>query len=469
MTNAVKTAQQWLNDADAILVTASNGFSISEGLNLFANNSKLATVLGDLVEKYNLPNLLGALNFHYPNELDKWRAYARIAEYYNYNYYPGELMDKLRQIIGDKPYFIWTSNIDHHFALAEFSNLLEIEGNWQTGICSKHPKEHLLIDLKEALHQIYEKDQAGTLTEDDLPNCGECGAPLSLNIPGSAFNMDQTQVNSFEKFLTTYQGQKILVFELGIGPQNQMIKAPSMQLIAGNEHSHYLTINKGQLNIPRVIADRAIGFSSTILEAFNALITGKGEVETQGPAKPEPRLSPKARQKQEKIFKNFYPSYTVNKGYRPGELVMYATIDHDHPSHLHMVQYGKALMYSYGDPVNVHCFTQDGYYHLVKLGLNKANDEVHGFYVEPNTFIAMEDAKGATGFSQISVTLPSSASNEILIPKKQQLKKMFPQQKELIDRLSVNNWLLKRSGLWLWREKYSLQKVSEDLYFKKIK
>lgn len=44
MTNAVKIAQQWLKDADAILVTASNGFSISEGLNLFANNSKLSTV-----------------------------------------------------------------------------------------------------------------------------------------------------------------------------------------------------------------------------------------------------------------------------------------------------------------------------------------------------------------------------------------------------------------------------------------
>ncbi|QFG73396.1 cupin domain-containing protein [Limosilactobacillus frumenti] len=191
--------------------------------------------------------------------------------------------------------------------------------------------------------------------------------------------------------------------------------------------------------MPSVIADRSIGFSSTIVDAFDALITGKGEVETQGPAKPEPRLSPEESKRQEQIFKNFYPSYTVNKGYRPGELVMYTTIDHDHPSHLHMVQYGKALMYSYGDPVNVHCFTQDGRYRLVKLGLNKANDEVHGFYVEPNTFIAMESVKRVTGFSQVSVTLPSSSSNEILIPKKKQLKKMFPQQQALIERLSADN------------------------------
>lgn len=396
-------------------------------------------MLGDLVEKYDLPNLLGALNYHYPNELDKWRTYARIAEYYNYNYYPGELMDKLRQIIGNKPYFIWTSNVDHHFALAKFENLLEIEGSWQTGVCSQQPKQHPLVDLKTILHQVYEKDQAGTLSESDLPTCAECGGQLALNLPGTTFNMDQTQVSGFEQFLNTYQDKNILVLELGIGPQNQMIKAPSMQLIAGNQHSHYLTINKGQLNIPNVIADRSIGFSSTIIEAFNALINGKGEVETQGPAKPAPQLSPEEKQKQAEVFKSFYPSYTVNKSYRPGELTMYTTIDHDHPSHLHAVQYGKALMYSYGDPVNVHCFTTDGHYHLIKLGLNKKNGEVHGFYVEPNTFVAMEDGQGPTGFSQISISLPSSASNELLLPKIAQLKKLFPDQQALIERLAVSS------------------------------
>ena len=83
MANSIKNAQKWLNDADAILITASNGFSISEGLNLFANDQKLVTVLGDLVEKYNLPSLLGALGYQYPNELDRWRVYVKIAEFYN--------------------------------------------------------------------------------------------------------------------------------------------------------------------------------------------------------------------------------------------------------------------------------------------------------------------------------------------------------------------------------------------------
>ena len=47
MTNkAASTVKKRLDNTDAILVTAINGFSISEGLNLFANNKKLHEILG---------------------------------------------------------------------------------------------------------------------------------------------------------------------------------------------------------------------------------------------------------------------------------------------------------------------------------------------------------------------------------------------------------------------------------------
>ncbi|HLQ87940.1 MAG TPA: Sir2 silent information regulator family NAD-dependent deacetylase, partial [Enterococcus sp.] len=65
MNNSIKIAKKWLNEAEAILVTASNGFSISEGLNLFSNDQKLKEVLGDLEEKYHFQNLLSAFGFDY--------------------------------------------------------------------------------------------------------------------------------------------------------------------------------------------------------------------------------------------------------------------------------------------------------------------------------------------------------------------------------------------------------------------
>lgn len=71
MTNTIKIAQEWLQSADAILVTASNGFSITEGLNLFAQDDKVRVVLGDLVDKYHLTSLIEAASYHYPNQLDR--------------------------------------------------------------------------------------------------------------------------------------------------------------------------------------------------------------------------------------------------------------------------------------------------------------------------------------------------------------------------------------------------------------
>lgn len=438
---AASTAKEWIDNADAILVTASNGFSISEGLNLFANDKKLREVLGDLVDKYHLPNILTALSFDYPNALDKWRAYARIIEYYGNNYEETNYMQDLKKIIADKPYYIWTSNIDHHFELAGLNNTFEIEGNWFEAICSKKPKEHGIYRLGEKIHEIYQKDQAGTLTEDDLPKCQECDAPLSLNLPGDNFQINQQKLAGFQSFIENNENKKLLVLELGIGPQNQMIKAPSMQLVASSPNIHYITINKGQLFIPDSIKDRSIGYSASIGTAFKELLTGKSfGAQTQGPekVKPKPQLTPAQIKKQEKMMQLFYPNYMVDQGFRPGSFPMYLMVDDKHPSHLHTVQYGQSWMYSMGDAAVVHCFTQEGQYYKVRLGLDKSKGEVHGFYADPGTFVAIEDADDAgVGFSQINTEIPTNSSGAIMVPRIDKLIQLFPDQRDIIQRLAA--------------------------------
>lgn len=440
MTSSLKTAQEWLNNADAILITASNGFSISEGLNLFADNEALHGILGDLVENYHLSSILMALSYNYPNALDQWRAYSRIIYYYGIEYQPGSLMTKLKEIINDKPFFIWTSNIDHYFVLAGLTNILEIEGNWLEGIYTTNDHKHKIVNLTNIIKEIHQKDQQGTLTEADLPKDKD-GSPITLNIAGDNFQMNQQQVINFTDFITQYQEKKIVVLELGIGPHNQMIKAPSMQLVAGNPQSHYITINKGQVMIPKAIADRAIGFSSTIETAFDELITGKDYgAKIDGPAKPQPELTPEQKAEQEKVLQQFYPHYMVNRSVRPNQLTLYLTVDHDHPSYLHLVPEGQSWMYSLGDATIAHCFTQDGTYYQVRLGLNKERGEVHGFYIDTGTFVAFENANDSgAGFSQISGTLPSNSDTNILVPKTQELIKLFPEQKEIIQKFTADN------------------------------
>lgn len=439
MTNkAAQLSNQWIKETDAILVTASNVFSISEGLNLFTNDKKLREVLGDLVDKYHLSNLLRALGYPYPNQLDQWRAFARIIEYYGNNYEESRSMKDLKKIIGNKPYFIWTSNVDAHFTLAGLKTVFKIEGDWLEGVCSSHPDKHGIYQLGEKIHDIYLKDQAGTLTEADIPTCDKCGAPLDLNLAGENFEINQKQVHNFEKFITNYQDKKLLVLELGIGPRNQMIKAPSMQLVASNPKNRYITINKGELLIPNAIKEQSIGYSSTIDDAFKEILTGKSYgATTHGPTPKTPAPSKKEMEKQEATLQKFYPNYMADKAFRPGSFPLYLTIDKKHPSYLHTVEYGQSWMYSMGDAAIVHCFTSGGQYYKVRLGLDKKKKEVHGFYAEAGTFIAIESANDTgAGFSQLNTDIPTNSSGEILIPRKDKLLQLFPDQREIIERLT---------------------------------
>ena len=435
MSNTAKTASDWLKNANAILVTASNGLSISEGLNLFANDKKLKEVLGDLVDKYHLPNLLQAFSFPYKNKLDHWRTIARAVEYYGNNYEPSDYMKDIKKLIGDKPYYIWTSNVDHHFSLAGFKNVFEMEGNWFEGICSEHPDKHGKFYLGERLHEIYMKDQDDTLTEADIPVCDKCGAELDLNLPSEGFQVDEEKLAGLQKFIEKYMDQKLVVLEFGIGPNNRMIKAPSMNIVASSQNSHYITINKGQIMIPDQISDRSIGFDSSISLAFNELLTGKDMgAKTVGPVKRK-KLSPEQIKEQEKALEKFYPYFMVDSA-RYGGTPMYMTIDKDHPSYLHTSEAGFGLMYDMGDPVIVHCFTQQGQYYKVRLGLNK--DEVHSFYVDPGTFIAIELAPDSTGFSVINTEIGNSNA-QTLVPKIDALLRLFPNQRDIIKKFSAFN------------------------------
>lgn len=61
-----------LKEADAILIGASNGLSITEGLHLFADNQAFDDLFGDLKKKYGLRCLLHGMGAQWPTEEERW-------------------------------------------------------------------------------------------------------------------------------------------------------------------------------------------------------------------------------------------------------------------------------------------------------------------------------------------------------------------------------------------------------------
>ena len=122
-----------LKEADAILIGASNGFSISEGLHIFADNQAFEEVFGDFKRAYGIRNILSGFFADWPSEEVKWAFLSRLIHHYSIGYTGSPNTETLKTLIGDKPYFFVTSNGENHFELAGFSPdcIWEIEGSWK--------------------------------------------------------------------------------------------------------------------------------------------------------------------------------------------------------------------------------------------------------------------------------------------------------------------------------------------------
>ena len=75
----------------------------------------------------------------------------------------------------------------------------------------------------------------------------------------------------FERFIQEYHGKRLVILELGIGWRNQLIKAPLMRLAEEEPQAVYITVNKGEIYIPDLIAEKSYGLDGDLTEVLKRL------------------------------------------------------------------------------------------------------------------------------------------------------------------------------------------------------
>lgn len=223
METSIKKAKEALKNADAILMGASNGLSISEGYNIFADNEHFNEIFGDLKRRHCLRSVLDGCFHHYPTEADRREFTDRLVKTWVEEYTPSQVMKDLRKIIGEKPYFILTTNADEHLEAAGFSpeKVWEIEGTFRQLNEGKEPENK------------------------------------------------QAELNAF---LYKYGNKNLVILELGIGSQNRIIKFPLMQLALREPNATYITLNlPHEIFIPQEIESKSIALPGDIADTLRKL------------------------------------------------------------------------------------------------------------------------------------------------------------------------------------------------------
>ena len=226
MTYNIDRAREAIANADALIIGASNGLSIAEGYNIFADNEMFRSQFGDFRDRYGIRSVLQGCFFDFPTADERKRWNERLIKYWITDYKPSRVMKNLRSIVGDKPYFIVTTNADIHLELSGFDADLvwELEGTFLSGIT-----DHIVTDKQQ----------------------------------------------SFNDFIARYADRNVVILELGIGSRNTLIKQPLMRLTAQLPHCTYITLNLPQeINIPGEIESKSIAFPgdlSTTLQDLQPL------------------------------------------------------------------------------------------------------------------------------------------------------------------------------------------------------
>ena len=262
-----------IKEADGILIGASNGLSITEGLHLFADNEAFENLFGDLKRKYGLQCILHGMGARWPSEEEKWGFWSRLIHHYCGEYKETPVMSDLKRIVGEKDYFIVTSNGECHFEMCGFApeKIYEIEGNWLTMQCASrcHDTVYPSFELTEKMAAA-ERD--GRIPSDMVPRCPVCGGPMQIHMEGDRNFIPVTSAESrMETFLQKYHGKKLVILELGIGWRNQLIKAPLMRLAAQEPEAAYITVNLGEIYIPDEIREKSYGLDGDLAAILREL------------------------------------------------------------------------------------------------------------------------------------------------------------------------------------------------------
>lgn len=224
MTNDIHEARRLIAGTDALLIGASNGLSIAEGYNIFADNDMFRRDFGEFRNRFGIRNVLDGLFFGYPTQADRHAFLSKLVKDWVIDYTPSEVMLNLKSIVGDKDYFIVTTNGDTHLEESGFNpdKVFELEGTFV-----------------QALH----------------------GQPIADK---------SADLNSF---ISKYCGRRLVVLELGIGSRNRLIKEPLMQLVAQNPEMSYITLNlPHEIYICPQIADRSVALAGDIADTLKQLL-----------------------------------------------------------------------------------------------------------------------------------------------------------------------------------------------------
>ena len=278
-------------EADAVILGAGAGLSTSAGFTY--SGERFKQYFEDFGKKYGFSDMYSGGFYPYETLEKYWAYWSRYIYINRYMDAPKPVYNRLYELIGQKDYFVLTTNVDHCFQKAGFNKqrLFYTQGDYGLFQCNE-PCHQETYDNEEVIKkmvlsqgfQIEEgkliKPENGTVKmavpEELVPHCPKCGKPMSMNLRAdNTFVEDEGWHRAAEKyqlFLQRHEDLKVLFIELGVGYNTPgIIKYPFWQMTNTWPRAEYICLNYGDAYVPTDIKKKSICINGDIGEILGNL------------------------------------------------------------------------------------------------------------------------------------------------------------------------------------------------------
>ena len=133
----IEALGQALEAADAVIVGAGAGLSASAGLTY--DGERFERYFSDFQAKYGIRDMYSGGFYPFDSLEEYWAWWSRQILHNRYERAPRPVYDDLLALVGERDYFVLTTNVDHQFQLAGFDKkrLFYTQGDYGLWQCSQ--------------------------------------------------------------------------------------------------------------------------------------------------------------------------------------------------------------------------------------------------------------------------------------------------------------------------------------------
>lgn len=238
-----------LETADRVVVGAGAGFSAAAGLEY--GGDRFARNFGDFISRYAIPDMYAATFYPFDTEEERWAYLARHIRLNRYDNEPAcPLYRRLFQLIGDKDYFVITTNVDGLFKKSGFApdRIFEVQGDYAYLQCAVGCHDRLYYN-EELIRGMSLHTEHCCIPSSLVPHCPVCGGRMEMHVRKDRHFVESGQwqdgLDNYRSFMeNVYDGHTLLI-ELGVGFNTPaIIRFPFEQMAARAGNITLVRINR---------------------------------------------------------------------------------------------------------------------------------------------------------------------------------------------------------------------------------